>query len=212
MLRVDKDELRDALDWLKGHATKATLDGMARYKIPSQGAYGTAMRDIQALAKKLGKSHELAAALWETGQYEARMLACYVDEPAKVTPAQMNRWCREFGNWAHCDTACFVLFDRTPHAWSRVEAWVKRRDEIEKRAGFALLWALALHDKDSGRERFERGLELIEQAADDDRHYVKKALAMARGAIARRLGPTRPAPGARPARKPSPRQPPKPRA
>jgi 3-methyladenine DNA glycosylase AlkD len=124
----------------------------------------------------------------------------------------MDRWCREFGNWAHCDTACFVLFDRTPHAWSKVEAWAKRRDEIEKRAGFALLWALALHDKASGRERFERGLELVAEAAGDERHYVKKALAMARGALERRLAATRPARGARPARKPSPRRPPKPRA
>src|SRR5689334_11345466 len=44
-----EDQVRSALDWLKSHATKATLDGMARYAIPSDHAYGVAMKDIKAL-------------------------------------------------------------------------------------------------------------------------------------------------------------------
>ena len=94
---------------------------------------------IQSLAKRLGRNHELAAALWDTGWYEARMLASFVDEPARVTPAQMDRWCRDFDNWGICDTVCFHLFDRTPHAWRKVAQWSDRRDEFVKRAAFALL-------------------------------------------------------------------------
>ena len=48
------------------------------------------------------------------------MLATFVDEPERVTAAQMDRWCRDFDNWAIVDTACFALFDRTPHAWAKV--------------------------------------------------------------------------------------------
>ena len=77
------------------------------------------MKNIQLLAKRLGRNHELAAALWETGCYEARLLTAYVDDRALVTPTQMEDWCREFDNWAICDTLCFVLFDRTPHAAHR---------------------------------------------------------------------------------------------
>jgi len=46
--------------------------------------------------------------------YEARTVAAYVDEPARVTAAQMDRWRRDFGNWAICDTVCFVLSTATP--------------------------------------------------------------------------------------------------
>ena len=81
------------------------------------------MADLQRLARSLGRDHELAAALWDTGWYEARMLASFVDEPALVTPAQMDRWCRDFDNWAICDTVCFHLFDRTPHAFRKVAQW-----------------------------------------------------------------------------------------
>src|SRR3989442_8696835 len=111
------------------------------------------------------------------------MLACFVDEPESVTPAQMDRWSRDFDNWAICDTACFHLFDRTPHAWRKVDAWAGRRDEFVKRAGFALLASLALHDKSTGDAPFLKGLAMIEREADDDRNFVKKAANWALRAI-----------------------------
>ena len=58
------------------------------------------MKDIKALGTRLGRNHKLAAALWATGVYEARMLASFVGEPERLTPAQMDRWCRDFDNWA----------------------------------------------------------------------------------------------------------------
>lgn len=167
-------------------ATEANLQGMARYAIPSDRAFGVAMRDVQALAKRLGRSHELAAQLWASGWYEARLLACYVDEPALVSSEQMDRWCDDFDNWGVCDTVCFALFDRSPHAWHKVEPWSRREDEFGRRGAFALLWALALHDKGASDAQFERGLQLVEEAAADERNFVKKAVSMALGAIGRR--------------------------
>ena len=114
------------------------------------------------------------------------MLASIVDEPASVTSVQMDRWCRDFDNWAICDTACFHLFDRTPHAWRKVAQWSRRRDEFVKRAAFALLWALALHDKQSGDEAFLKCLPAVERAASDERNFVKKSVNMALRAIGRR--------------------------
>jgi 3-methyladenine DNA glycosylase AlkD len=151
---------------LRRLATPATRAGLARYAIPSH--------------------HALAEALFQTGIYEARLVAAFVADPAKLTPAQMNRWCQQFDNWAYCDTFCFHLFDRSPHAWKMVERWSKSKQEFVKRTAFALLWSLSLHDKGAGEERFERGLLLVERAAGDDRHFVQKAVNMALRAMARR--------------------------
>ena len=142
--------------------------------------------DLQKLAKRLGRNHDLAAALWETGWYEARMLAAFVDDPAGVTPAQMDRWCRDFDNWAICDTVCFHLFDRTPHAWAKVAQWSGRPEEFVKRAAVALLWGRTVHDKSGGDEPFVEGLLRVERAAADERHLVKKAVNMALRAIGKR--------------------------
>lgn len=124
---------------------------------------------MQKLAKRIGRNHALALALWKTGNYEARMVAIYVAELEKLTPALMDAWCRDFDNWATCDTACFKLFDRTPHAYRKVTDWAKRENEFEKRAAFALLASLALHDKSAGDEVFTRFVPLIESAASDER-------------------------------------------
>ena len=180
------DEVASAITWLKRHSTKRTLAGMARYAISSDNALGVSVADIRVLAKRLGRNHELADALWDTGVYEARMLTSFVAEPKRVTPAQMDRWCRDFDNWAICDTLCFHLFDRTPHAWQKVAQWCNRREEFVKRAAFALLLGLTAHDKQAGDERFIQSLRFIERAASDDRNFVKKAVNMALRAIGKR--------------------------
>lgn len=186
VVRPLKSRVDDAIAWLQRHATKATRDGMARYNIPSDRAFGVSVKNIQVLAKQLGRDHALAAALWETGWYEARMLTAYMDEPERVTSAQMDRWSRQFDNWAICDTLAFALWDRTPHAWAKVEQWAGRREEFIKRTAFALLWSLSVHDKAATDRQFIRGLALIEQAATDDRNFVMKAVNMALRAIGKR--------------------------
>lgn len=175
-----------ALAALERRASKATLASMVRFAIHSDHALGVAMKDIQLVARQIGRDHQIAASLWKTGVYEARLLAAYVEEPGRVTPAQMDRWCRDFDNWGICDTVCFVLFDRTPHAWTKVSAWAGRRPEFEKRAAFALLWGLTVHDKQAGDGRFLEGLELIRRGAEDERHFVKKAVNMALRATGKR--------------------------
>lgn len=181
-----KAEVDSALTWLKRHSSKRNREAMARFAIPSDHALGVSVSNIRVLGKKLGCDHALAAALWKTGVYEARMLASFVDEPARVTSAQMDRWCREFDNWAVCDTLCFALFDRTPHPWEKIAQWRKLSGEFQKRAAFALLWALSVHDKQAEDALFQKGLGYIEEAATDARNFVKKAVNMALRATGKR--------------------------
>jgi 3-methyladenine DNA glycosylase AlkD len=98
----------------------------------------------------------------------------------------MDEWVRDFDNWGICDTLCFNLFDRTPHAWKKVTKWCNQEAEFVKRTGFALLWSLTVHDKLAGDEQFVEGLALIERAASDERHFVKKAVNMALRAVGKR--------------------------
>src|SRR5687767_12909550 len=179
-------QVADALAWLKRRGTQKNRDGMARYGIVAPKAFGVSVSMIQQLGKRLGRDHALAAALWETGWYEARMLAAFVDEPDKVTAAQMDRWARDFDNWAVCDHQCFHLFDRTPHAWRKIEQWSRRREEFVKRAAFALLASVALHEKKAEDAPFMRSLVLVEAAASDERYVVKKGVSWALHGVVRR--------------------------
>ena len=184
--RATPPDVHAAMAWLTAKSSRRVKEGMARYGIPSDHAMGVSIRDIQAIAKRVGRNHDLAAALWKTGIYEARLLTSWVDEPERVTSAQMDRWCRDFDNWGIVDTVCFSLFDRVPHAWSRAAAWSRRRPEFERRAGFVLMACLALHDKAAPDARFAPFLKLIETGAKDDRNFVKKGVSWALRSIGRR--------------------------
>jgi 3-methyladenine DNA glycosylase AlkD len=98
----------------------------------------------------------------------------------------MERWARAFDNWAVCDSVCFHLFDRTPHAWSKAKQWSRREEEFVKRGAFALLAGLAVHDKPSPDRPFLESLPLIQRAAGDDRNFVKKAVSWALRQIGKR--------------------------
>lgn len=171
-----KKQLAAVLAGLQKRSSKKVKDGMARFGIPDDHAIGVAVGDLRAYAKELGRDHELAQALWQNGMYEARMLATMVADPQLVTSKLMDAWCRDFDNWAICDTACFSLFDRTEHAFKKVRAWSSRKGEFQKRAAFALLASIAQHDKKSGDAPFVACLPLIEAAATDDRNFVKKGV------------------------------------
>jgi 3-methyladenine DNA glycosylase AlkD len=178
--------VRDVLATLKRRGTKRNRDGMARFAIVTDKAFGVSVGDLRRMAKQIGPSHDLAIALWDSGWHDARMLATMVDDPARLTPAQMDRWCRDFDNWGICDTACFHFFDRSPHAWRMVNVWATRKPEFEKRTAFALLASLALHDKQAPDARFTRGLRHIERAATDDRNFVRKGVSWALRSIGHR--------------------------
>ena len=180
-------DIKAALAWLEEHSSKKIRDEMLpRYGINAPKAIGVSVANLHKLAKIVGRNHEFALALWETGWYEARMLASLVDEPERVTPAQMDKWCRDFDNWGICDTVCFHLFDRSPHAYRKVEQWAKRRDEFVRRGAFALMASLALHDKKADDERFAKWFPLIEEGANDERNFVKKGVSWALRGIGKR--------------------------
>lgn len=180
------DKVEEILRWLGRHGTKRNRDGMARYAIVADKVFGVSMATMQPYAKKLGRDHELALALWKTGWYEARMMAAFVDDRALVTAAQMDAWAREFDNWAVCDTLCFKLFDRTPHAWKKIDQWSRRREEFVKRGAFALLASVALHDKKALDEPFIKSFKLIERESTDARNFVKKGVSWALRSVGHR--------------------------
>jgi 3-methyladenine DNA glycosylase AlkD len=170
-------------------SAKYKADMAARYGIVTKAeVYGAPVGTLRAMAKKLGYDHALAQQLWASGVHDARMLATMVGDPAKVTPAEMDRWVKDFDNWGIVDTACFHYWDRSPHAVKQIEKFAKATDEFEKRAAFALLASCALH-KTITDEQCLRGLELIEANATDKRNFVKKAVNWALRAIGGKTSP-----------------------
>src|ERR1700691_6275207 len=158
--------------WAAGSA--ANVAGMARYGIRPAKAYGVATPTIRSIAKELGRDTELASALWSTNVLEARMLASMVADPLQISEDEVERWVREFDCWSVCDSACIGLLWKTPFAWRKVREWSRREPEYERRAAFALLAGLAVHDKQATDKELRAALRLISLGGGDERNFVKK--------------------------------------
>lgn len=161
---------------LRRLGTKRNVEGMARYGIHAEKVFGVSKPKLDALAKKIGKNHSLGLALWSTGIQDAKILAGLISEPGQVTASQMELWVRDFDNWDSCDGTCCHLFVFAEAAWPKAFAWTKRKDEFQKRGGFALAAYLAYRDKSAGDAKYLRFLKVIEREADDERNFVKKAV------------------------------------
>jgi len=161
---------------LRRLGTKRNVEGMARYGIRAEKVFGVSKPKLDALARKIGKNHALGLELWSTGIQDAKILAGLISEPGKVTASQMELWVRDFDNWDSCDGTCCHLFVLARPAWPKAFAWTKRKEEFQKRGGFALAAYLAYRDKSASDGKYLTFLKVIEREADDDRNFVRKAV------------------------------------
>jgi 3-methyladenine DNA glycosylase AlkD len=171
---------------LRALANPANVAGMARYGISTTGTLGVPVVELRLMAREIGRDHNLAAELWDSGIHEARILATIIDEPALVTRRQMQAWARDFDSWDVCDQACSNVFRYTPHAWDMAVKWSTAKPEFVRRSAFSLMAGLANKDKKSPDARFEALLPIIAAASTDNRNMVRKAVNWALRAIGKR--------------------------
>jgi 3-methyladenine DNA glycosylase AlkD len=160
--------------------------GMRRFGIDPENPIGLNTPQIRTIARQIGYNQPLAEALWETGIHDARVLASFVADPAAIKVPVMDRWARDFASWDICDACCCNVFDKTPHAWKQIGKWAPRQGEFVRRAAFATIAAVAVHDKKAADQIFLNVLPLIEQYAFDDRNFVRKGVSWALRNIGKR--------------------------
>ena len=159
---------------LKSLSNPGAVAGMARFGINQKNTYGVSIPILRKMAKEIGKNHLLAKKLWNSGIHEARILAGMIDVPEEVTEKQMERWVRDFDSWDVCDQVCSNLFDRTTLAYKKAMDWSERPEEFVKRAGFVLMAALSVHDKEAKDKVFLQFFPIIKKEVRDERNFVKK--------------------------------------
>jgi 3-methyladenine DNA glycosylase AlkD len=141
--------------------------------------------EIRRIAKRAGKDHALAQALWATGIHEARFLATFVAEPAEMTREEMDRWAADLDSWDVGDAAA-DLFASTPHREAAIRTWAGSDAPYVKRAAFAMIARRAVSDHEARDGAFRRYFPLIRRAANDDRNEVKKGVSWALRQIGKR--------------------------
>lgn len=172
---------------LKLLGSQKNAEGMARFGIsPKTRVLGIPIPKIRKIAKQIGRNHSLALKLWDLKIHEARILSGLLASPEELTENQIDKWVKGFDSWDVVDQICMNLFDKSGIAVEKIPEFSRREKEFEKRTAFALMAALAFHDKKMPDEKFLRFFPFIKRASVDERNFVKKAVNWALRQIGKR--------------------------
>jgi 3-methyladenine DNA glycosylase AlkD len=103
-----------------------------------ENQFGVPMGDIRALAKKIKTDHELALALWDTGNVEAQCLAALIIKPKALSADQLDKLtrsttCAQVADWLNA-----YVVAQHPGKEALREKWMKDKDRWAARAGWNL--------------------------------------------------------------------------
>ena len=157
-----------------------------KFGVTASNSLGLYQKDLNELAKKIGKDTALADELFASGIYEARILCSKIFVVEDLTEERMEKWVATFENWEICDSFCMGVFAKSKYAVPKAIEWTTRVAEFEKRAGFATIAAYCMADKRASNDVFRNFFPVILQASHDDRIYVKKAVSWALRSIGKR--------------------------
>jgi 3-methyladenine DNA glycosylase AlkD len=108
--------------------------------------FGVSFAFLKDMTKRIGVDHDLALALWETGNFDAQNLALKVADPARMTPAVLDRWAR--GLQARmCGAYVASLTVEGPHASAKADQWLASKEESERCAGWGVVSMMASRDE-----------------------------------------------------------------
>lgn len=168
--------LKEIISELKKHGSEYNRLGMKRYGINVDKAFGVNVPVMRKIAKRIGKNHELAIKLWDSGYHEARHIATMVADPNRITKTLINNWVKDFNSWDIVDGSCSNLIRKTEQAYNMIPKWAKSKKEFVRRTAFSLIAYLAVHDKKRSDEEFLQFFPLIKKYSTDERNFVKKAV------------------------------------
>jgi 3-methyladenine DNA glycosylase AlkD len=170
---------------LRALASEENRAGMARFGIVTTTALGVGNTPLRALGRKVKRNHARALDLWASNIREARLLAAFTAEPAKVTHAQCRDWAAEFDSWEIVDGVSDLFVD-TPFWRELVQEFASDEREFVRRTAFAMLAWAAVHLKKEPDATLAGYLPLIEAHSRDPRNFVRKAVNWALRQIGKR--------------------------
>lgn len=192
----------EAMSALEAAGSEQTRKTYRRHGVTAP-MFGVSFATLKALRKRVGVDHELATALWDTGNYDARNLAAKVADPHLMTAEALDRWARDTDTAPPCRSYVAMLAAEGPHADAKAAQWIGAAAPSERSAGWTLLGQLAYREAPTPDAWFEGWLERIERtihaAPNGERDGMIRAIihvgcrneALRQRAIetARRIGP-----------------------
>jgi 3-methyladenine DNA glycosylase AlkD len=136
----------DILVWLEEHGSAENRAGMARFGINTEKAFGVGNAMLRPFARTLGRDHERAQALWQTGWREARHSGIVYRRAHAGQSGAGMAMADDFNSWEIVDHAADLFVD-AGHLDDLVPKFAADEREFVRRTAFAMIAWAAVHLK-----------------------------------------------------------------
>ncbi|XXX91927.1 DNA alkylation repair protein [Sorangium sp. So ce145] len=153
--------------------------------------FGVSFAHMNALEKRIKRDHELAEALWATGNGDARTLAVAIADPERFTWDKLEAWLDGLRSPLLIDLLMKRVALKTPFARDAMARWTASSDEWIGRAGWTLLGLLAIEDPSLPDSVFEERLSVIEASIHRAKNRAREGMNSALISIGGRNEPLR---------------------
>ena len=140
--------------------------------------FGVSFATLSTMVKKIKVDHELALALWGTKNHDARVLAMKIADPAKIRPADLDRWTKD-NPMPMCGAYISALAAESPHGATKAREWLASSDEKMRAAGWGLAGFLSNQDEATPDDWFLKRLAEIERSIHSAPNAERAAMNMA---------------------------------
>lgn len=177
---------REVITELHSLASGKYKSNVVRMGIPEEYCIGVSTGEVRNIAKKIGKSNELAFELWNTGYHEARLLAVLVFDKKSIAHSDIENLMGEVISWDLCDHLCKNLIVKMKDYEEFIYQWIISTHIYKKRAAYTLIATSAIHNKKLSNDTLDDYLKLIKDDLDIEHEHVKKAVSWALREIGKR--------------------------
>ncbi len=130
-------------------------------------SFGIGLTLHRKLAKQIGKDHDLAQVLWQSNNYDAKVIALLIDEPKKLTREQVEKQVEGLGIGllTHVFSSCDATLAKAPFAFELAQEWLEHEDDIRRRCAYGLVYELSKKNNKKISDEFY--IEMINKIEQD---------------------------------------------
>ncbi|BAX79648.1 DNA alkylation repair protein [Labilibaculum antarcticum] len=157
---------------------------MKKFGLNYPKALGATIVNLREIGNAYEQNHLLAHKLWTKGFRESKIVATLLEEPAKVTEEQLDRWFAEMDSNELLEQASMNLFQYLPAINELIETWMKSGIRAKQVCAVMVAGRLALDKKEENEQLFLNFINLLPRHFEDA--YFLSQVKRALGKIARR--------------------------
>ena len=153
-------------------------------------SFGIGLTKLRAIAKQVGRDHDLALTLWNGRNHDARIIGLLIDDPRQLTRDQVEKQVDGAGPGmlSHVLSSCDATLPKSPIAFEIAKSWMASKDPVRRSCGYGLVYELAKDKKDKRLtdEFFLGCVEKIGKTIAKEKNWVRVGMGGALVSIGKR--------------------------